>query len=203
MADNLAKKIAKLRNMIGVTKDGQNKFSGYSYFQITDIYNASKKPFMDEGVFTAVRQTMEFHDGEPYYTFFLDVYNVDNIEDMFTYSMITKHNNLKGASEGQNSGGNNTYSLKTLMSNLLMLDDNSEDPDRKNDHKTTVVKPKSNEGVKILTITELRKRFVGLEKSKLLDYMSQYSKSEGIECKNPKFVKKYFLEIVREKEGWK
>jgi hypothetical protein len=52
----ILKKIAELRTKVGVTKDGENKFGNYKYYQIDDIYNASKMLMNELGIVTVYRQ---------------------------------------------------------------------------------------------------------------------------------------------------
>ena len=131
---SLEKKLARVRNEIGMKKTGYNSYGKYSYYEINQIYSEIKPLFAKHGIFT--KPSMEFVEvaNQLVVRTTLEVINTDNADDRFTLTMDSLLSNMKGASAPQNAGANNTYQLKYLYLDLLMLDDGLSDPDKVNTH---------------------------------------------------------------------
>ena len=160
MSKNLRAKLALVRTQLSITKDGVNKFGGYNYYQIDDIYAKAKTLFQDNGIFTSFNQE---HVGEgtittkavmnrdgsivsdkngegvyetvslPLIKSILTVYDTESDEEI-VFSNISNMNDSKGTQPAQNAGANVTYQSKYNYLTLLLLDDGADDPDKNNEH---------------------------------------------------------------------
>jgi len=90
-------------------------------------------------VFTQTTSTKKSWTYE-HYKATLKIINTDKPDEVEVMEMTTQINNMKWAQPTQNTGATNTYMLKYMMMNLLMIDDSELDPDTTNTHWKEEVK---------------------------------------------------------------
>jgi hypothetical protein len=167
---NIWQKIAEARAKISVKKNGWNKHGSYNYYQLDDIYSESRKVFNELGLVTvpnmskqaeSVPLTLKYNTYDekkqkhvnfkdvttPVYTCILDVINADSPEEKIAFSLDIPYSQQDGASFAQSLGGTMTYATKYLYLALLMLDD-TQDDDAKNEHKNEPIATTKQEQVK-------------------------------------------------------
>lgn len=119
-----------------VKKSGQNKFAGYTYYELADILPAINKISQELGFTCIVNFTKDLATLS-----FVDCENNEKIE--FTSPMATA--SLKGCHEVQNTGASETYLKRYLYQNCFeivesdMLD-GTMDPNAKPDEAEELIK---------------------------------------------------------------
>mgnify|MGYP000915477615 CR=1 FL=1 len=96
-----------------VKKSGQNKFAGYSYYELADILPVINS-LSKELKFAVV---VYFEDA----TWKLDFIDSEKIEDKITFTFPHSTAQLKGCHEVQNVGAVNTYSKRYLYQNAFEI----------------------------------------------------------------------------------
>ena len=91
---------------LNLKKTGNNKFAGYTYFELTDFLPALNKIMADIGLASCVSFTPE--------TATLTIINSENPEEKLEYTSPMASANLKGAHEIQNLGASQTYERRYL-----------------------------------------------------------------------------------------
>ena len=91
---------------LNLKKTGNNKFAGYTYFELTDFLPALNKIMEDIGLASCVSFTPE--------TATLTIINSENPEEKLEYTSPMASANLKGAHEIQNLGASQTYERRYL-----------------------------------------------------------------------------------------
>lgn len=91
---------------LNLKKTGNNKFAGYTYFELTDFLPALNKIMADIGLASCVSFTSE--------TATLTIINSENPEEKLEYTSPMASANLKGAHEIQNLGASQTYERRYL-----------------------------------------------------------------------------------------
>lgn len=145
---NLYKKLNLIRTQISIKKTGNNNFGKYKYYEIDEIYAQAKVLFAEYGIFTKfdlIFDPVEIGEEEitlekgtkkkkkvGIYRATLTIINSDNPHEYFTMKLDSPLNETPGCSPAQQVGSNNTYQLKYLYLDLLMIDDGASDPDSKN-----------------------------------------------------------------------
>jgi hypothetical protein len=143
MSMNLLQKIAKARTMFqesGVKQSGQNKFAGYSYFELSDILPKINNIGLELGFlcvacFATDKASLTIHDCD------------SDAKLVFESPMSTA--SLKGCHEVQNLGAVETYIKRYLYQNAFEIVEHdavnsTHNPDEKPAHKpTTPAKPAS------------------------------------------------------------
>lgn len=89
-----------------IKKSGENKFSGFKYFELADFLPTITKLCNDIKLFTAVSFNEELAT--------LTIINAEKPEEMIDYSSPMKDLELKGCNSVQALGGNETYSRRYL-----------------------------------------------------------------------------------------
>lgn len=91
---------------LNLKKTGNNKFAGYTYFELADFLPAINKIMAEIGLASCVSFTTE--------TATLTIVNSENPEEKLEYTSPMASANLKGAHEIQNLGASQTYERRYL-----------------------------------------------------------------------------------------
>jgi hypothetical protein len=170
---SIGKKIAEARIKISVSKDGVNKFGGYNFIQLPDIYKACVPVFEELGIVTFHRTEPHPLDPEK----MVHILKAVDVEDgsFEEVSIIAEQgNDYKGMVSGQMVGAHYTYIEKRLYGTLLMINDGQDDPDKTNDHG----KGKTSSKAKIKPETAPKTTSDGLSRVELRDALEGFSQSE-------------------------
>lgn len=106
---NIYEKIQIAKNQVlekNLKKSGQNKFSGFSYYELSDILPSIVQVCKDLKLFTGI-----YFDEE---TAKLEIVNAENPEEKITYTSPMRDLELKGCNKIQALGGVETYSRRYL-----------------------------------------------------------------------------------------
>lgn len=97
-------------------KTGLNKFSGYSYFELSDIIPTIVKLCHEHKVFTQVNFNNEMAE--------LSAINIEKPDEIVTISSPMRSLSLKGCNEIQSLGGVETYSRRYMYMALFDITEN-------------------------------------------------------------------------------
>lgn len=122
---NIYEKITEIQNELRVTKDGENTFAKYTYFQPDTILRILNPLLKKHGVFTLFNLNLK---GE-YYQAELKLIDTLKPEDFVLYNFDILKATVKGANEAQNSGATLTYAKRYSLMNALNIAENSADFD--------------------------------------------------------------------------
>lgn len=119
MANNIYSKLQTLRCELQaekLTKSGNNKFSGFKYFELADFL-------------PKVNELMKKHALTPIFSIlgenaFLEIINQENIEEKINFSIPIAEAQVKGCTPIQCMGAINTYCKRYLYINALELVEN-------------------------------------------------------------------------------
>ncbi len=101
----LAKARAELKRK-GIKQSGENKFVGYTYFDLADILPAITEIELENGILSVVRYGLE--------TAMLTVYDAEKPEDYIEFTTPMSTAELKGCHPVQNLGAAQTYVRRYL-----------------------------------------------------------------------------------------
>ena len=150
---SLKSKINEIRYELSkeMNKSGKNSYSNYSYFQLKDFMPRALELFNDKGVYTEFQivdkqletpsktlTTKQFDENgvlvsetttkdfgfEYKEVAILDVYNLDNEEDIIHLEKPTAEVRLQAAQPIQNLGGKSTYMKRYMYMDLLEINEN-------------------------------------------------------------------------------
>lgn len=116
MSDNIYKKLQRCRvelNQLNMTKSGNNKFAGHTYFELADFMPHVNRLFADNGLCGVVAYTADLAT--------LTVYDADKPTDMIVFTSPMSSANLKGCHEVQQLGAVQTYLRRYLYTAALEI----------------------------------------------------------------------------------
>ena len=133
---NVYQKLAIARAELGnrpLKKSGFNKFSGFSYFELSDFISEITKIFKDLNLVSVFKIKSNDLDIE---TAYMDIINADNPNDIVSFEASTAETAVKGASTIQVLGAKHTY-----MRRYLWLENDAQDAqDKSKEEKPTTQK---------------------------------------------------------------
>ncbi|MDR0753732.1 MAG: ERF family protein [Holosporaceae bacterium] len=118
---NIYDKLAKARvqlQKLNLKKSGRNKFSGFSYYELSDFLPRINEIFENLGLYS------RFCTDTDKKAAYLTIINRDNPEEQETYSSPTAEIELKGCTAIQAVGAVHTYMKRYLYMNALEIVEN-------------------------------------------------------------------------------
>lgn len=155
---NILTKLATIQQEIKVPKDLNNEFAGFKYRSAEGILE-KLKPILDKHKATVLLSDTLVFEGEQYYiqscARFLDLEAEDPRSFVETYALAREEKFRPKMSEGQLTGAASSYARKYALNGLLLLDDEKNDPDSRDNseapkkaQKVTLASPKSIEWIR-------------------------------------------------------
>ena len=95
----------------GIKKSGQNRYSGYSYFELADFLPEANRLFNEIGLCVVIRFDKEYG--------YAEVVNIDDTQDKILFSSPLADVQLKCAQAMQNMGAVQTYVTRYLYIQIL------------------------------------------------------------------------------------
>lgn len=146
---NLFTKLQRVRAELqtkNITKSGLNKFSGFSYFELSDFLPAINELCAKYNLFTYADINSN--------TARITALDCDNPEFIFTLTMDTAEVELKGMNKIQGIGSQNTYMRRYLYMSLFEISESDtldaitgeEDEDKPKKATKKATKPKEEDG---------------------------------------------------------
>lgn len=102
--------------LLNLKKSGNNKFSGFTYYELADFLPAINKIFSELKLFS----NFSIKENRAY----LEIFNSENPEEKTIFEMPTAELLLKGCTAVQALGGVNTYCKRYLYLNALEIVEN-------------------------------------------------------------------------------
>lgn len=135
---NVYQKLAIARAELGnrpLKKSGFNKFSGFSYFELSDFISEITKIFKDLNLVSVFKIKPNDLDIE---TAYMDIVNADNPNDIVSFEASTAEAAVKGASTIQVLGAKHTYMRRYLWLEAMEIAENdAQDAIPANERETT------------------------------------------------------------------
>jgi hypothetical protein len=176
-------------------KSGENKYSGFKYFELKDFLPESNKLFAQYGlcpVFTIGKQEskVNYEQGITYKEYeeyaFLQIFNIDNKDDLIVFACPTAENVIydktgviKSQNPIQNLGAKKTYIKRYLYMDALELSERDSveaDPTDKDTKEPLIpIKPKVDNKPTNVVKSNIVKNEVVKEK---VEYLTDASKAE-------------------------
>lgn len=127
--ENIYSKLVKLQAELKAPKNQFNKFGGYSYRSLEDIWEGVKPLLVKYGLACWLRDDIELIDGRYYVRAIATLINVDNPSERIEVSSLARESeNKKGMDTAQVTGSTSSYARKYALNGLFAIDD-TKDPD--------------------------------------------------------------------------
>ena len=139
---NVYQKLAISRAKLGnrpLKKSGFNKFSGFSYFELSDFISEITKIFKDLNLVSVFKIKPNDLGIE---TAYMDIINADNPNDIVSFEASTAEATVKGASTIQVLGAKHTYMRRYLWLEAMEIAENDaqDAQDKSKEEKPTTQK---------------------------------------------------------------
>lgn len=123
-------KLLKVISAIHAPKDKENSFAGFSYRDAEGILKAAKAPAIEQGLYINVTKEVVKIDDRFYIKAIATITDGKNKEEAIGYAREPQAK--PKMDESQVTGSASSYAKKYALSDLLMIDDGKDDPDKNN-----------------------------------------------------------------------
>jgi len=135
-------KLQEARELVrngGYKKDGKNTYSKYDYFTPENVETIVHDVCQKTGTICITRLINSEYGLHQE----LDFLDIEKPEELITFTLATKHGEMKATNDAQQMGGTDTYSERYIKMKVFQIKDNNLDPDSQDNRPAKPVAQKA------------------------------------------------------------